>query len=107
MDMNATEINGNPPNSSLWNTADVAGFLGCSERQVYKLRKQGLPTLHVGGMIRFDPEAVRRWLSECDAQVTLDPQDTERVRQLADIAASGDEDNAEAAAADLARDFPH
>lgn len=33
-------------------------------------------------------------------------QDTERARQLADIAASGDEDNVECAAADLAREFP-
>ncbi len=32
-------------------------------------------------------------------------QDAERARQLADIAASGDEDNAEATAADLAREF--
>ena len=30
----------------------------------------------------------------------------ERARQLADIAASGDQDNAECAAADLAREFP-
>jgi hypothetical protein len=29
----------------------------------------------------------------------------ERARQLADIAASGDEDNAECAAADMAREF--
>ena len=32
--------------------------------------------------------------------------DDERAQQLADIAASGDEDNAEVAAADLAREFP-
>lgn len=30
----------------------------------------------------------------------------ERARQLAEIAVSGDEDNAECAAADLAREFP-
>lgn len=33
-------------------------------------------------------------------------QDAERARQLADIAVSGDEDCAEVAAADLAREFP-
>lgn len=32
--------------------------------------------------------------------------DDERARQLADIAASGDEDNAECAVADLSREFP-
>jgi hypothetical protein len=32
--------------------------------------------------------------------------DDERARRLADIAASGDEDNAECAAVDLAREFP-
>ncbi len=32
--------------------------------------------------------------------------DDERARQLADIAATGDQDNAEVAAADLAREFP-
>ncbi len=103
------EFRNSPSDSEdlLWSTADVANYLRCSERQVYKLRKQGLPTLHVGGLIRFDPEAVRRWLSEFGAQVTLDPRDDDRARQLADITASGDADNAEAAAADLAREFPH
>jgi hypothetical protein len=54
-------------------------------------------------MIRFDPEAVREWLSP--EETTAD--DDERARQLAAIATSGDKDNAEAAAADLAREFPH
>lgn len=100
----------NSPSDSedlLWSTADVANYLRCSERQVYNLRKRGLPILHVGGLIRFDPEAVRRWLSECDAHVTLGSRDAERARQLDDIAATGDDDNAEAASADLAREFPH
>lgn len=37
------------------------------------------------------------------ASATKECSDDERARQLADIAASGDEDNAECAAADLAR----
>lgn len=36
----------------------------------------------------------------------IDFPENERARQLADIAKSGDEDNAECAAADLAREFP-
>jgi hypothetical protein len=35
-----------------------------------------------------------------------DARNSERARQLSDIAATGDDDNAECAAADLAREFP-
>lgn len=104
--MNATTFHGTCPNPSLWNTAELAGFLRCSERHIYNLRRRGLPSLQVGGLTRFEPEAVRRWLSEFGSQDTLDPRTADRVHQLTDIAASGDEDNAECAAADLAREFP-
>lgn len=90
-----------PHPSSLWTTTDVARFIGCSERQIYVLRKSGLPCVHVGGMVRFDPQQVKDWLG--GNQET--PKD-ERARQLSDVAASGDADNAECAAADLAREFP-
>jgi hypothetical protein len=40
-----------PAADTLWTTADLAQFLGCSERQVYVLRKRGLPTLFIGGLI--------------------------------------------------------
>ena len=87
----------------LWTTSDIARFLGCSERQIYILRKQGLPAVHVGSMVRFDPEQIRLWISsQNNAPSSLD----ERARQLADIAATGDEDNADCAVADLAREFP-
>lgn len=39
------------------------------------------------------------------AEVRASIHDDERSRQLADIAATGDEDNSECAAADLAREF--
>ena len=80
----------------LWTTKDLAKFLGCSERQVPRLRDEGLPAVRVGGLVRFIPTKVMTWL-ECR---------DERAHQLADIAADGDEDNAECAAADLAREFP-
>lgn len=89
------------PEEPLWTTADVARFLGCSERQVYVLRNQGLPSIHVASLVRFDPIQVRAWLN----RGTAAPSD-ERARQLADIAANGDDDNAQCAAADLAREFP-
>lgn len=81
---------------SLWSTADVAKFLRCSERQVFSLRHKGLPSIQVGGLVRFDHTQVREWLSAGQE---------ERAKQLADIVAHGDEDNAECAAADLAKEF--
>ena len=90
----------------LWATTEVARFLGCSERQIHVLRKQGLPAVRVGNLIRFIPEHVHAWLSGCDASVTADRPDDGRLRQLADVAAHNDGDAAECAAADLAREFP-
>ena len=91
-----------PPDTEdhLWSTADVAKYLRCSDRQIYNLRKQGLPAIHIGGLTRFDPQVVRQWLDS-----HLLEADPERARQLADVASSGDDDNAECAA-DLAREFP-
>jgi excisionase family DNA binding protein len=101
LDMTSTENFGTEPNKALWTTADVARFLGCSERQVYKLRKEGMPTLRVGGMVRFDQSKILTWLETRDSSDSSD----ERARQLADIAASGD-DASECAEADLEREFP-
>lgn len=86
----------------LWTTSDVARFLGCSERQVYNLRKQGLPSVRAGGLIRFVPSAVNAWLSSNDSDL---PED-DRARQLADIAEHNDEDASECAEADLERESP-
>jgi predicted DNA-binding transcriptional regulator AlpA len=101
--MNSTEQFRNTQDSPLWTTSDLSRFLGCSERQVYNLRKQGLPTRQVGGMVRFEQSKVRAWLAAQDSAATLGD---DRARQLADISATGDDDNAECAAADLAREFP-
>lgn len=79
----------------LWTTADVSHFLGCSERQVYALRHEGLPSLRIGGLVRFDPERVREWIG-CPT----------REQQLRDIATSGDTDAAECAASDAFKEFP-
>lgn len=90
----------------LWTTEELAQFLDCSQRHVFNLRKRGLPHFRIGDMVRFVPSRVMAWLERCDTRVMRDSPDAERARQLADIAVSGDEDNAEAAAADLAREFP-
>ena len=88
-------------NDQLWSTKDLAKFLGCSERQIPRLRDEGLPSVRVGGLVRFVPSRVMAWL---DGRPTASRDD--RARQLADIAESGDQDNAECATADLAREFP-
>ncbi len=87
--------------NTLWYTADVSKFLRCSERQVFALRQQGLPALHIGGMVRFDPARVRAWLSEKDERIPS----CERHRQLADLTNENDDDAAECAAADLHHEF--
>ncbi len=101
--------NQDPSGPGLWTIQELAKFLRCSERHVYILRRQGMPAIAVGGLVRFDPVRVRRWL-ETSSAVNLGPGEKakgrERAAQLADIAATGDEDNAECAAADLAREFP-
>ncbi|HUB06292.1 MAG TPA: helix-turn-helix domain-containing protein [Myxococcales bacterium] len=46
----------------LWTAADVAGYLRCSRSKVYQAAEAGnLPSLHVGGQLRFEPEQVRAW----------------------------------------------
>lgn len=88
----------------LWTTKNVAKYLGCSERQIPRLREEGLPSVHVGGLIRFIPQRVIGWLEGRD--LGRNAAD-ERARQLADIADTGDDDNASCAAADLFRESSH
>jgi hypothetical protein len=51
----------------LWYTSDVAQYLGCSERQVFELRKLGLPAQRIGWRIRFIPARVRAWVEANEA----------------------------------------
>lgn len=45
---------------TLWTVADVADYLRVSVSWVYKKAADGtLPTVRVGTMLRFDPDAVR------------------------------------------------
>lgn len=48
----------------LWTTNDVARYARCSVRHVATLRKQGLPFRKLGHLVRFNPEAVKRWLED-------------------------------------------
>jgi excisionase family DNA binding protein len=103
--MTTSEIFDSKSVAPLWTTKDLAKFLGCSERQIPRLRDEGLPAVRVGGLVRFIPSRVMSWLSECDSRVTNKGPHDERSRQLADITATGDDDNVECAAADLFREF--
>lgn len=104
--MTTTEIIDRESVAPLWTTKDLARFLSCSERQVPRLREDGLPAVRVGGLIRFVPSQVMAWLLECDTHVTTNGPDAGRARELADITATGDDDNVECAAADLFHEFP-
>jgi excisionase family DNA binding protein len=45
---------------SLWTANDVAAFLQVSRSWVYHRTEGGeLPCLRIGGLVRFDPEAIR------------------------------------------------
>jgi excisionase family DNA binding protein len=46
--------------NGLWSAADVADYLKVSRSWVYQRAEAGdLPCLRMGGLLRFDPEAVR------------------------------------------------
>jgi excisionase family DNA binding protein len=48
------------PFETLWNAKDVAAYLKCSESWVYKEAEKGtLPCMRYGGLLRFEPDAIR------------------------------------------------
>ena len=54
-----------PPETSLWTIDDVARYARCSVRHVTTLREQkGLPFRKLGHLVRFNPEAVKRWFED-------------------------------------------
>jgi hypothetical protein len=91
------------PARTLWTVADVAAFAQCSERHVWNLVRAGLPVVRVGALTRFEANIVRKSFRAAGTKGT----DIERQQQLADVAVTGDEDNAECSAADLPREFPN
>jgi excisionase family DNA binding protein len=55
---------------SLWDARDVARYLKASRSWVYQQAEAGLlPSLRIGGLLRFNPEAVRAWAQGRPAQV--------------------------------------
>lgn len=52
-----------PPFEALWDAARTAEQLGMSQSWVYKAAERGdLPCVRLGSALRFEPEAVRRWV---------------------------------------------
>lgn len=59
-----------PPFEALWTAKDVAAFLQTSRSWVYNKYESGLlPGLRVGGLLRFDPDKIRAWVSAESARV--------------------------------------
>lgn len=54
-----------PAEETLWTIDDVARYARCSVRHVATLREQkGLPFRKLGHLVRFSPEAVKRWFED-------------------------------------------
>lgn len=63
--MSAHDGNGTPLPESLWDANDVARFLKVSRSWVYQKAESGeLPSLKIGGLLRFNPAVIRRWVLE-------------------------------------------
>lgn len=45
----------------------LAQLLSCSPTHVDHLRKKGMPTIRLGGVVRFEPAKVLSWLRETGA----------------------------------------
>ncbi len=67
----------------LWTPADCAEYLACSPKTVRRLvHKQEIPHLYVGSILRFRPEAVRKWVLEQEIDWSqLDAARMERRRE--------------------------
>lgn len=53
----------------LWKVSDVAAYLQVSRSWAYEKAESGLlPSMRIGGLLRFNPEAVRTWANGTPAQ---------------------------------------
>lgn len=76
------ETNPSPENqneNTLWTNEDVAAFFRCTVRHVQNLQKYGLPYVHLGRLVRFDPEEIRNFVRE---HRNLKMKAVRRVRRL-------------------------
>jgi excisionase family DNA binding protein len=71
--------------------ADLANILGVDDKHIYRMAARGqLPSFHVGGAVRFDPQEVAKWLREKYHTALLPPKKEIRrsARQAADTSAA-------------------
>ena len=97
-----------PSHPELIDEAELARRLKTTVHSVRWMRRTGrISFLKIAGnrKVRFSWPQVLEDLRAYEVKAQAGADD-ERARQLADIAASGDEDNAEVASADLAREVP-
>jgi excisionase family DNA binding protein len=49
--------------SGAMKVAELCELLGVDDKHIYRMAARGsLPSFHVGGAVRFDPQEVARWL---------------------------------------------
>ena len=49
--------------SSAMKVAELCELLGVDDKHIYRMAARGsLPSFHVGGAVRFDPQEVAKWL---------------------------------------------
>lgn len=70
------------PRKRLETVEELRSFLNISRSSFYELIHQGMPHLRVGSVLRFDRDAVLRWL-EARTQEQLDAWAPPRQRQQA------------------------
>jgi excisionase family DNA binding protein len=59
-DARSRALRSNANHDGLWDTSDVAAYLKVSRSWVYHRAEAGqLPCVRVGGLLRFDPAAIR------------------------------------------------
>ncbi len=51
--------------SGAMKVAELCELLGVDDKHIYRMAARGsLPSFHVGGAIRFDPQEVAKWLRQ-------------------------------------------
>jgi len=59
-----------PPNDRLWKAEDLARYLQKSLSWVRQASAAGkIPTVRIGGSVRFDPDVIRAWVHGEPARV--------------------------------------
>jgi excisionase family DNA binding protein len=59
---------------NLWTVREVAAFLQASRSWVYERAESGLmPSIRIGGLLRFNAEAVRNWANGTPTKVLRIP----------------------------------